>query len=104
MAKKHGNWLFLCNFVGMKQNLPDIIRDNENLRLAMLEQAGGIVSYLAGHLDADGLEALYEGYRVQCMEVFRDEHKWSMGEEMMKRMESYKKSGRMPCQSRLDIP
>ena len=75
----------MCNFVGMKQNLPDIIRDNENLRLAMLEQAGGIVSYLAGHLDADGLEALYEGYREQCMEVFRDEHKWSMGEEMMKR-------------------
>ena len=69
----------------MKKNLPDIIRENNDLQQALLKQKGGIVSYLAGHLDADGLEALYEGYRAQCMEVYRDEHKWSMGEEMMER-------------------
>lgn len=41
------------------------------------------MSYLAGHLDADGIDALYEGYRAQCMKVYRDEHKWDMMEDMM---------------------
>lgn len=84
MAKKHGNWLFLCNFVGMKKDLIDIIRKNKDLQKSLLEQEGGIVSYLARHLDADGQDALYEGYRDQCLKAYRDEHKWSMGEEMMK--------------------
>ena len=26
MAKKHGNWLFVCKFAGMKQALPDYIK------------------------------------------------------------------------------
>lgn len=69
----------------MNQNLPDIIRGNEDLRQALLEQEGGIVSYLAGHLDADGLEALYKGYRTQYLEAYRDQNKWSMREEVMER-------------------
>ena len=70
----------------MKQTLPDIIRENKDLLQALLKQEGGIVSYLAGHLDADGREALYEGYRAQCLEAYREENKWSMGEVMMERM------------------
>ena len=69
----------------MNQFLPDIIRENEDLRQALLEQEGGIVSYLAGHLDADGVEALYKGYRTQCLEAYRDQNKWRMREEMMER-------------------
>lgn len=69
----------------MNQFLPDIIRKNKDLQKVLLEQEGGIVSYLAGHLDADGLEALYKGYRTQCLEAYRDQNKWRMREEMIER-------------------
>ena len=75
----------MCNFVGMKQNLPDIIRGNEDLQQTLLAQEGGILKYLAEHMDADGIEALYEDYRTQCLNAFRDEHKWDMGEDEMVR-------------------
>ena len=73
----------MCNFASMIQNLPDIIKENNDFQQALLKQEGGIVSYLAGHLDADGIDALYEGYRAQCMKVYRDEHKWDMMEDMI---------------------
>lgn len=72
-------------FASMKQNLPDIIRENNDLQQALMNLEGGIVSYLAGHLDADSLDALYEGYRTQCLNAFRNEHKWDMMEDMMVR-------------------
>lgn len=69
----------------MEKTLPDYIREVTGLRQTLLEQEGGIMKYLAGHLDADGLEALYKGYRDQCVELFREANKWHMGEDSMKR-------------------
>ena len=69
----------------MEKALPDYIRENKDLRNVLLEQEGGIIKYLAGHLDADGIEALYKGYREQCVENFRAGNKWRMGEDNMKR-------------------
>lgn len=75
----------MCNFASMKQNLPNIIRENKELQQTLLKQEGGIIKYLAEHIDADGIVALYEDYRTQCLNAFRDEHKWDMGEDEMVR-------------------
>ena len=76
----------LCNFAGMKQNLPDYIRDNEHLRQILRAQKGGIMKYWAEHPDADGKEDLFKGYRGQCAYDYREEHKWEvMLEDVMKR-------------------
>lgn len=68
----------------MKQNLPDLIRENENLRQAMLAQEGGIMKYWAEHPESDGLEALRNDYRNQCAKEFREANKWSMSEDSLK--------------------
>ena len=68
----------MCNFANMEQTLPEIIRQNDGLRQALLAQEGGIMKYLAEHLDADGLPDLYKGYRDQCTQEHREAHKWSL--------------------------
>jgi len=78
MAKKHGNWLFLCNFVGMKQTLPDYIKQHDDLRKILLAQEGGIMKYLAEHLDANGTAELFTSYQNQCVEVFFEKNKWDL--------------------------
>ena len=75
MAKKHGNWPFLCNFASMKQNLPDIIRENKDLLSAMLEQEG-FMKYVAEHLDDDGL-TLYARYQEQVVSDYRKSNMWN---------------------------
>ena len=69
-AKRHGICRFLCNFVGMKQNLLDIIRGNENLRLALLEQEGGIMKFWAQHPEDDFDITLFENYEKQIVDDY----------------------------------
>ncbi len=77
-AKKHGNWRFLCNFVGMKQNLPDIIKENKDLQKVLLKQEGGIMKFLAEHLDVRGSE-LFRNYQDQCDAEYFENHEWDFG-------------------------
>lgn len=76
MAKKHGNWLFLCKFAGMKQALPDYIKEHKDLRKTLLAQEGGIMKYLAEHLDANGTAELFTEYQNKCVEEFFEKNKW----------------------------
>ena len=68
MAKKHGNWRFLCNFVGMKQTLEDYIRHAKVFRQALLDQECGIIKYLAKHPDGDFDTDLFFNYEKQIVE------------------------------------
>ena len=60
----------------MEKTLPDIIRENNDLRDVLLEQEGGIMKYLAGHLDADGNAELFIGYQKYCVGHFFEKNKW----------------------------
>ncbi len=62
----------------MKQNLPNLIRDNEDLRKILLAQKGGIMKYLAEHLDANGTAELFTAYQNQCVEEFFEKNKWDL--------------------------
>ena len=62
----------------MKQTLPDIIRKNDNLRQLLLAQKGGIMKFLAEHLDAKGTAALFCEYQNQCVEEFFEKNKWDL--------------------------
>ena len=62
----------------MKQKLPDYIRQNKKLRQALLAQKGGIMKYLAEHLDADGIVELFNGYQDQSAEAFFEVNKWDL--------------------------
>ncbi len=62
----------------MKQYLPDVIRENEDLRKILLSQEGGIMKYWAEHPDANGTAALYSDYQNQCVEEFFEKNKWDM--------------------------
>lgn len=80
------NYYYL-NIADMKQTLPDIIKENESLRTALLAQEGGIMKYLAEHLDADGTATLFTDYQNCCVENFFESYKWDTrvvwsGEEM----------------------
>lgn len=63
----------------MKQTLPDYIKQHEDLRKVLLEQEGGIMKYLAEHLDADGTAELFHGYQDLCVEKFHERNKWDYG-------------------------
>ena len=78
MNKKCGNWKKMCNFVGMKKTLPEIIKQDEKLRRTLLSQEGGIMRYLAEHLDADGTAALFTDYQNHCVNIFFEKNKWDM--------------------------
>ena len=67
MAKKHGNWLFLCNFVGMKQTLPDYIKQHENFQLALLKLEDGFIKFFVEHSEDEDVNGLvnFEGESVK---------------------------------------
>ena len=67
---------FFCNFAGMRNTLPEIIKQNENIRQLLLAQEGGIMKYLAEHLDANGTAELFSGYQDHCVEIFFEKNKW----------------------------
>lgn len=74
-----------CNFVGMEftilpyDRLPDFIRENENLRQTLL-QSGGIMKYVAEHIDAptnnDTLQ-LFVQYQNYVAENYRRENRYN---------------------------
>ena len=66
----------MTNFVGMKQTLPEYIKQNDELRQILLAQEGGIMKYLAEHLDADGTADLFSGYQDYCVDLFFERNKW----------------------------
>lgn len=63
-------------FAGMKQSLPEYIKQNEALRNILLAQEGGIMKYLAEHLDANGTADLFSSYQDHCAEIFFEKNKW----------------------------
>ena len=75
MAKKHVNWQFLCNFVGMKQTLEDYIRHDKVFRQALLDQDGGIIKYLAKLPDGDFDTDLFFNYQNQIVEEYLQANK-----------------------------
>lgn len=62
----------------MKQTLPDYIKENEALRKILLAQEGGIMKYLAEHLDANGTAELFSGYQDHCVDIFFEKNKWDL--------------------------
>lgn len=60
----------------MKQTLPDYIKQHEDLRKVLLAQEGGIMKYLAEHLDANGTAALFGSYQDHCVHIFFEKNKW----------------------------
>lgn len=62
----------------MKQLLPDYIKENENLRQILLAQEGGIMKYLAEHLEANGTAELFHDYQDQCTKEFFKKNKWDL--------------------------
>lgn len=60
----------------MKKLLPDYIKENENLRQILLAQEGGIMKYLAEHLNADDTATLFSDYQNQCVIDFHEANKW----------------------------
>jgi hypothetical protein len=63
----------------MRQTLPDYIKQHEELRQSLIAQEGGIMKYLAEHLDADGTAELFHGYQDLCVEKFHERNKWDYG-------------------------
>lgn len=62
--KKHRIRRFLCNFAGMKQNLPDYIRENEDFRQALLKLEGSFIHFFTEHLDdVDVGDTWYQCYQ-----------------------------------------
>lgn len=62
----------------MKQTLPDIIRQNKDLCKVLLAQDGGIMKYLAEHLDANGTAELFHTYQDHCVDIFFEKNKWDL--------------------------
>lgn len=62
----------------MKQTLPDYIKQNEDFQQLLLKQDGGIMKYLAEHLDANGTAELFTAYQNQCVEEFFEKNKWDL--------------------------
>lgn len=60
----------------MRQTIPEYIAQNESLRQTLLTQEGGIMKYLAEHLDANDSATLFRGYQDQCVEKFHEANKW----------------------------
>ena len=55
------------NFANMRNTLPEIIEQNKSLRQLLLAQEGGIMKYLAEHLDANGTAKLFSDYQESCV-------------------------------------
>jgi len=71
----------------MKPTLPELIKQNENLRNILLSQEGGIMKYLAEHLEANGTAELFNDYQNYCVDFFFEKNKWDLlnvwaGDEM----------------------
>ena len=66
----------MCIFVDMKQTLPEYIAQHEELRQLLLAQEGGIMKYLAEHLDASDSATLFRDYQNLCVEKFHEANKW----------------------------
>lgn len=66
----------MCIFVDMKQTLPEYIAQHEELRQLLLAQEGGIMKYLAEHLDASDSATLFRDYQNLCVEKFHESNKW----------------------------
>lgn len=62
----------------MKQTLPDYIKQNGDLHKVLLAQEGGIMKYLAEHLDANGTAELFSGYQDHCTNIFFEKNKWDL--------------------------
>lgn len=62
----------------MKQTLPDYIKQNEDFQQLLLKQDGGIMKYLAEHLDANGTAELFTAYQKQCVNEFFEKNKWDL--------------------------
>lgn len=77
------------NFANMRNTLPEIIEQNKSLRQLLLAQEGGIMKYLAEHLDANGTAKLFSDYQELCAEIFFERNKWDLnktweGDDMKK--------------------
>ena len=66
----------MCIFVDMKHTLPEYIAQHEELRQLLLAQEGGIMKYLAEHLDAKDSATLFRDYQNLCVEKFHEANKW----------------------------
>ena len=66
------------NFASMNDTLPEIIKKNDNLRRLLLTQEGGIMKYLAEHLDVNGTAKLFSDYQESCVEIFFEKNKWDL--------------------------
>ena len=78
-----------CSFANMRNTLPEIIEQNKSLRQLLLAQEGGIMKYLAEHLDANGTAKLFSDYQESCVEIFFEKNKWDLnktweGDDMKK--------------------
>lgn len=73
-AKRLGNWRNLCNFAGMEQNLPDIIRGTKALQKGLLNQ-GGFMKFVVEHINEDGL-TLFAQYQEQIVADYRKANMW----------------------------
>ena len=62
----------------MEKTLPEIIKQNKDLHNILLAQGGGIMKYLAEHLDANGIAALFTDYQDHCVDMFFERKKWDM--------------------------
>ena len=62
--------------MGMRQTVPDYIKQNDELRQILLSQEGGIMKYLAEHLDANGTAELFNSYQDYCVDIFFEKNKW----------------------------
>lgn len=62
----------------MKQTLPDYIKEHEDFQQALLKMDGGIMRYLAEHLDTNGTAELFTSYQNQCVEEFFEKNKWDL--------------------------
>ena len=60
----------------MKQNLPNIIRENKELQQTLLEQEGGFMKYLVEHLDSDGF-TLYRRYQDYVLNEYLNANTWN---------------------------
>ena len=60
----------------MIQTLPEHIKQNDELRQILLLQEGGIMKYLAEHLDSNGTAELFSDYQNHCVDNFFERNKW----------------------------
>lgn len=62
----------------MKQTIPELIKENKDLHQILLVQEGGIMKYLAEHLEANGTAALFNDYQNHCVDIFFEKNKWDL--------------------------